>query len=165
MSTTSHSLTKAQWFRTLLSGCPHQVIGVDEPYLRRWYLIPRNRFLNLYLHHFLRSDDDRALHDHPWWFISWIIKGRYLEWTPGSRGQMVVKMRDRWSIAYRPSRWRHRVQLPSNPIPTVQLGVWLKGEVPAWTVILTGARSRSWGFYCPDRFVPWEEFESNGGCE
>ena len=40
--------------------------GAERPYLRRWWVIPRNRLFNVYLHQFLRSDDDRALHDHPW---------------------------------------------------------------------------------------------------
>lgn len=45
---------------------PDVVIGGDaSPYMRRWWVIPRNRRFNVYLHHFLRSDDDRALHDHP----------------------------------------------------------------------------------------------------
>src|SRR3546814_8204117 len=34
--------------------------GEDNPYLRRWYIIPRNRWFNVYLHEFLRDDDDRA---------------------------------------------------------------------------------------------------------
>jgi hypothetical protein len=42
--------------------------GPAAPYLRRHWLIPRNRFFNIYVHEFLRSDDDRALHDHPWLF-------------------------------------------------------------------------------------------------
>ena len=40
--------------------------GKDNPYLLRWFVIPRNPVFNIYLHRFLRSDDDRALHDHPW---------------------------------------------------------------------------------------------------
>lgn len=52
-----------RWLRTLLSGKPHFVIGSGEsPYLLRWFLIPRNTKLNIYLHKFLQSDDDRALH-------------------------------------------------------------------------------------------------------
>ena len=48
---------------------PDFIIGGHEaPYLRRHWLIPRNRFFNIYVHEFLRSDDDRALHDHPWAF-------------------------------------------------------------------------------------------------
>jgi hypothetical protein len=65
---------------------PDFVIGADSPggpYMRRWWIIPRNRFLNIYLHQILRDDDDRALHDHPWWNVSIILRGGYFECTPG----------------------------------------------------------------------------------
>jgi len=59
---------------------PSIVIGHDGlPYLKRWYIIPRNKYFNIYLHQFLRSDDDRALHDHPWFSLSHIIEGSYNE--------------------------------------------------------------------------------------
>jgi hypothetical protein len=65
--------------------------GKDDPYLLRWYLIPRNRFFNVYLHKIVRSDDDRALHDHPWWWLSVMLKGRYAEVTrvQESKGRIV----------------------------------------------------------------------------
>src|SRR3954466_1246173 len=53
--------------------------GEDDPYIRRWWVIPRNRFFNIYLHQFLRSDDDRALHDHPWVNCSILLRGEYIE--------------------------------------------------------------------------------------
>lgn len=44
---------------------PDVVIGgANKPYLLRWYIIIRDSF-RLFLHLFLRDDDDRALHDHP----------------------------------------------------------------------------------------------------
>jgi hypothetical protein len=49
--------------------------GADDPYIRRWWVIPRNRWFNVYLHQFLRSDDDRALHDHPWANCSILLRG------------------------------------------------------------------------------------------
>lgn len=50
---------------------PDVVIGeADSPYLLRWHPIPRNPIFNVYLHQFLRDDDDRALHDHPWVNVS-----------------------------------------------------------------------------------------------
>src|SRR5690242_14714107 len=55
--------------------------GRDRPYMLRWFVIPRNRFFNIYLHHFHRSDDDRALHDHPWLNLSIILQGEYVEHT------------------------------------------------------------------------------------
>lgn len=34
--------------------------GEVNPYMRRWYVIPRNRLLNIYVHQFMRDDEDRA---------------------------------------------------------------------------------------------------------
>lgn len=94
------------WLPRLVTGQPHQVIGGhDDPYLLRWYVIPRNPVFNVYLHKFLRSDDDRALHDHPWWFVSLILRGRYDEITDQG-----ARRRNAGSLAFRPAEWRHRVQ-------------------------------------------------------
>jgi hypothetical protein len=59
---------------------PDVVIGGrDNPYLLRWHLIPRNKLFGIYLHRFLRDDDDRALHDHPKNNISLILTTDYRE--------------------------------------------------------------------------------------
>lgn len=157
------------WLRRLLSGQPHMVIGGhDDPYLRRWYLIPRNPALNIYLHQFLRDDYDRALHDHPWWFVSLMLRGAYTEIT--ERGPI---RRRAGSIAFRPAEWRHRVELDWAD------GLTRRG-IPAWTLIVTGRRVRTWGFWCPgelqrvvrgevvwrgktERFIRWDEF-GDAGC-
>lgn len=139
------------WLRKLVTGKPHFVIGDDpeSPYLIRRYLIPRNSLLNVYLHKFLRSDDDRALHDHPWWFVSIILKGGYIEWVPGSE----FSFRYAPSIAYRRATHTHRVELFSDN----------KGGLkPAWTIIVTGRKVRHWGFHCPQGFRIWEKFDKQG---
>ena len=136
------------WLRRLMSGKPHFIIGgVDDPYLLRWFLIPRNHILNVYLHKFLRSDDDRALHDHPWWFVSIMLRGRYLEWLPDSH-----HLRRAPSIAFRPAEHIHRVELLTS------LDDFDAGPQPCWTLIITGPKMRHWGFHCPKGFVPWEKF-------
>src|SRR3546814_18227298 len=62
---------------------PNFVIGgQQDPYMRRGWVIPRSRFINIYLHQVLRPDDDRALHDHPWLNLSLILDGGYWEITP-----------------------------------------------------------------------------------
>jgi hypothetical protein len=134
------------WFKTLLSSKPHFIIGGSDPYLYRWYLIPRNNKLNVYLHRFYRDDDDRALHDHPWWFISWMLWGGYFEVTPeGLRNR-------RWlSVAYRPAIYQHRVVL-RRQFPHFGL------MRSCWTLVITGPKRRTWGFWCPKGFVPWHEF-------
>lgn len=133
------------WLRILLSGKPHFVIGGDDaPYMLRWYLIPRNPLFNIYLHKFMRDDDDRALHDHPWWFVSLILKGCYVEKT--ETGHL---HRTRGEIAYRPATHRHRVILERRS----------NGDIkPCWTLVMTGRKKRTWGFWCPKGFVPWFDF-------
>lgn len=139
------------WLRTLFSGQPHFTIGSsDAPYMLRWYLLPRNRVLNMYLHKFLRDDDDRALHDHPWWFLSLMLKGGYFEIVPHPTvaGGNTAISRRAGSLAFRRATHRHRVVLFA---PT---GV----KEPCWTLVVTGRKNRTWGFYCPKGFVPWHQF-------
>ncbi len=119
--------------------------GKENPYMIRWFLIPRNRFLNVYLHKFCRHDEDRALHDHPWWFLSFMIWGRYEEHTEDG-----IKLRIAPSIAFRKATHRHRVSLLPSACKR-----FLK---PAWTIVITGPRIREWGFWCPKGFVHWKEF-------
>ena len=56
-----------EWAATVMaSRRPDFIIGPeDNPYMRRWFIVPRNPYQNIYLHEVLRSDDDRAGHDHP----------------------------------------------------------------------------------------------------
>lgn len=143
----------ADWFLGLVSGRPHVYIGGREnPYMLRWFLLPRNRWLNIYLHKFLRDDDDRALHDHPWWFVSLVLSGSYLEYTESG-----VFFRQPWSIAFRRAEHRHRVAL-LKCLRTDDPHLVLGECKPCWTLIVTGRKRRLWGFWCPKGFVPWHEF-------
>jgi len=147
----------SNWLGVLLSGEPHFYIGGRQrPYLLRWYLIPRNRWLNIYLHKFLRDDDDRALHDHPWWFVSVMLWGSYIETRDipvrGDGFQTDKRsdvLRSFPSIAFRLATDRHRVALPKDDYGR---------PVPCWTLVITGPKVREWGFHCPKGFVPWHKF-------
>jgi hypothetical protein len=60
------------------------------------------------------------------------------------------------SILRRPALWRHRVEI-------------LPGR-GCWTLVATGRKARSWGFWCPSGYRPWREHavvEATGkdGCE
>ena len=65
----------------------HRVImdrQADEPYLERYYLFLKDRGtfpFNIFLHKFLKSDPD-DLHDHPWRYFTFILRGGYWEYTP-----------------------------------------------------------------------------------
>jgi hypothetical protein len=115
---------------------PDFVIG--DNYMHRWWLIPRNRYLNIYLHKIMHDDDDRALHDHPWWSVSFLLKGKLLE---------VHKNGERIPVRFLPlvrsGKFAHILKIVNGP---------------AWTLFITGPVFRDWGFHCPKGWVHWKEF-------
>jgi hypothetical protein len=118
---------------------PDFVIGdPSAPYMLRWWIIPRNRWFNVYLHKILRDDDDRALHDHPWVNVSIVLRGAYREITP--LGSFV---RRAFSVVFRLPSSAHRLVLVDGPV---------------WSLFITGPVVREWGFHCPRGWVPWREF-------
>lgn len=124
------------------------VIGVERTYLRRWWIIPRNRFANAYLHEICADDDDRALHDHPWVNCSILLSGRYVEHTIEAGGVEKRVERRAGDIVFRGPRAAHRLELVDGT---------------CWTLFLTGPRLREWGFHCPKGWVPWQQFTTADG--
>jgi hypothetical protein len=116
---------------------PDFVIGDD--YLRRWWVLPRNPWQNVYLHDIRRSDDDRAFHDHPWPNTSFLILGSYIEHTP--EGTFTRRAGD---VVKRPANALHRLEV-------------IPGE-RAISLFLTGAIEREWGFDCQHGWVHWKDF-------
>ncbi len=100
------------------------------PYARRWYL--STPFGSIRLHQWYSSDDDRAFHDHAWWFVTFILSGGYTDVSPAGEQRM-----DRFSVAYRPANHRHTVKVD-------------KGG--CWTIVVTGPEKRFWGFWTKGRF-------------
>lgn len=135
---------------------PHKTIGVH--YLERWYLVPRNRWLNVYLHRFSGSDDDRALHDHPWWSVSFLLKGQLAEVfyhkTKTPTAELVTRYWrcyraiPRFLPVFRRATHTHRLVL-------------VKG--PAWTLFITGPRVREWYFHCPQGLIHYSKMTTPDG--
>lgn len=125
------------WSRGKLQLPPDFVIGDD--YLRRWWVIPRNPYANVYLHEILHSDDDRALHDHPWDNRTFVLEGGYIEHTP--QGIFERKAGD---IIERKATDAHRLEVPTG------------GR--AVSIFMTGPIIRDWGFHCPQGWRHWREF-------
>ena len=124
------------WFlRKFICARPHDFL-VDKNYMERWWVIPKNQYFNVYLHRFIGSDAD-VPHDHPWWSLSWILKGEYREHTPDG-----VFLRETGSFTCRPATGLH----------------WIEVNQPVWTLFITGPKSRTWGFQCRERWIPWNEY-------
>lgn len=141
--------------RVALQRDPDFIVGDEhDPYLHRWWLIPRNKVFNLYLHEFLRDDDDRALHDHPWVWCSFLLRGAYVEHTIAAGGVHVRRRFEAGSLRVHGPRFAHRIELES--IQHKSSGGMFKG--PAWTLFITGPRLREWGFHCPTGWRHWRIF-------
>jgi hypothetical protein len=115
---------------------PCRLIEGDEgqPYLERYYLVGLFGW-HLYLHHFVDSDPDRGLHDHPWGHaLSLVLVGGYdeIRAVDGVSDRPLVRR----MTPGRFNRLRgcdyHRVVLP--------------GGRSAWTLFLHGPRVKGWGF-------------------
>lgn len=134
----------------------------DRPYMTRWilYLGP----INLRVHQFFRGDDDRAPHNHPWWFITFPFstyveagfeKGHYI-------GTRFVK---RFRFHRRAASFEHIVlgrAVTQGGKAWTYRGAPLveKHGAPFWTFVIAGSKAGDWGFYPePGRFVPWWEFK------
>lgn len=117
-----------------------------EKYLTRWIL--HFGLFCLRLHKFYRGDDDRALHDHPFWFVTYPLKG-YWEETELYGFRWVKPHR----LHFRGRDFKHRVVGPA----AVAIG-YLPG--PFYTLVLAGPYSDTWGFYTEaGEYVPWQEWE------
>lgn len=118
-----------------------QIIGpASDPYMVRYILFRWRNLPRVYVHKFVRSDDERAPHNHPWWFMSLVLWGSYLEYTdtppnPHHRGWL--------SFGYRNLDTFHRVGLPNY---FRRDGTY--GPKPCWTICVTGPDVRGWGFRC-----------------
>lgn len=152
MSATISSPAAQRWLPRLLSGQPHQIIrrASGEPYLQRWFLVPPTRYCRVYGHRFIGSDDPTP-HDHPWNFVSIVLRGKYFEESVDQPG----RWRKALHVAFRSATHTHRVVLAADECGR---------ERPCTTLVVTGPWLRPWGFWCNrERFVPWQEFGS-GGC-
>lgn len=126
------------WARDVMASRePDFVIG--DNYLRRWWLVPRNDGCNVYLHEINKSDDDRALHDHPWANTSMLLFGSYIEHTPDGSFTRVAG-----DVVTREAEAAHRLEV--NP-----------GDA-AISLFITGPKVRDWGFHCPNGWVLWSDF-------
>lgn len=127
-----------------LRGRWAQTIGPPEcPIMRRWIL--QTPLGSVRLHHFVRPDDQRHLHDHPWWFITLVLKGGYTDITmiDGVKHQDVLKP---GSIRFRPSHHTHIVDTQNS-----------------WTLVITGRLRRKWGFWTEHGFEPVRDYFAKFG--
>jgi hypothetical protein len=112
-------------------------IGLPEcPYLRRW--VADFGLFSIRLHRWQSSDDARHFHDHPWWFLTLVLRGRYVDVSPDGRDQLRPG-----SIRYRPALHKHTVEVQ---------------QPGTWTLLITGPTERRWGFWVNDKMIRRDKY-------
>ena len=122
-----------------------------EDYLHRYYIFLKDRKcfpFNVTLHKIVRSDDP-IMHDHPWPYLTVVLKGGYWEHTPvfDSKGKMFAEFqvwRGPGSFRFGKMYNYHRIEL--DP------------DVTAWTLFFVGPKKREWGFLVKNKWIHYEEY-------
>ena len=120
-----------------------------QPYLFRYYIWQGRRY-SLYLHHFVASDPDPELHDHPGkWAVGLILVGGYHE----------QRLRTTWAPYSNPWSLRSTTETVTRRLRPGQINVvrgadfhrvLLEPGKDAWTIFVRGPRVKDWGFLQPD---------------
>jgi hypothetical protein len=120
-----------------------EVIGSGDPPLLIRYKLIKCPWFGICVHKLCRSDYERALHDHPWAFMSFVLRGGYCEVHDQTYDNTETRLFHRpVAILFRPARWRHRVIILHRP---------------AWTLVFMGPRVRRWGFWLPTGWCWWRK--------
>lgn len=126
----------------MLANVPYRDIDVSTnpaigPLLRRYYLLDAPGH-HVYLHHLLRSDASRHLHDHPWPFTTILLTHGYREHTPNGTLEHA-----RGAVLLRPAEWIHAIEI----------------REPCWSLVITGPAVRAWGFLTPDGWIDHRKYQ------
>lgn len=127
-----------------------------DGYMNRWWLFngyepgshtPKHAWfpISIRIHHILREDYDRALHDHPWNARTFILKGCYTEEREGSTDLIVRMQGDTARLKFGEY---HTIRHVST------------GGV--YTLFIVGRMRGMWGFKVDGVKVPYKEYDSNG---
>lgn len=177
-----------RWHERTTASRPQDVRIPSNPsvgvYMRRWWKIKRNAYFNVYFHQVFRSDDDTALHDHPWWSFSIILKSGYYEHRILDGGVHQKIWYEAGSVLFRRAgKQAHRLELGRlnwQSVVDPYLQDWKIGELddlhldhetgtfelPAKTIFITGPVLRRWGFHHPSQWVDaydWDDFQASKG--
>lgn len=127
-------------------------------YMNRWWLFGSRRTTDQQepgdwpicarVHQILRSDSGRDPHDHPWWNISIVLSGAYIEHTP-DRPEGVWRYAG--DVVFRRATDLHHITLPFS----------FKDGV--WTLFIMGPKSRSWGFQTKNGWINWRDYKGKDG--
>lgn len=126
-------------------------------YMKRFCLF-ETKWLSARVHHIVTKDSDRHMHDHPWSFLSYVLRGSYEEVRPidvepcfdgnGSEYRR-YSVRQAGSWAFRRATDRHAI-------------IWISQSYETWTLFIYGPIRQWWGFFTPSGKVYWKDYIKDG---
>lgn len=124
------SKIEARARRIIARRPPDFIVGsAADPYLLRWWVLPRNSLFNVYVHIFNKSDQDRALHDHPFHSVSLALSGPMGEVIRCHDGSETMRLVSAGDLVFRSATHAHRMVI---------------GVPGRATLFITGPRVREW---------------------
>lgn len=112
----------------------------DETYLTRYRLMQTPWFA-IYVHRFDGPDSRPTLHDHPWPFLSLVLRGGYQEVTSYTL-----------PLGHAVTRWNRKRTSDLHYILRLH-------RTPTWTLMVVGRRQRTWGYL--DRDGTWTPYNEH----
>lgn len=116
----------------------------------------------LRVHKISTIDYDRDMHNHPWSFISIVLRGGYTEKRPMFEEPRFLRCHDiesgEW-IDYEPSL--HYMRLPGSiALRRASDRHVISAVLPdTYTLVFQFRKVQEWGFFTPKGFVPWREYD------
>ncbi len=165
--------------KKVVVNCAH------DPYLHRWYVFRTDR-IGLFIHKFVRSDEDRALHDHPWSFLVIPLWGGYIEHSdrPATQYEKMAAISS-WSainsiipdaldLAALDEQLGRRIAVQRHVWPFISTRyrnteyrhrVELIESRPSWSIFFRFTKLREWGFWPKSGFIQWNRWWQENKCE
>lgn len=146
----------ADWLIKRSQRTPYfDIVKDGETYMRRWWLFnpygyesrqPRHRWcpISIRVHHIVKPDDDRHLHDHPWNARTIILRGGYLEIVDRGDLGLVMRGRDAGQTNRIGFGQFHRIAAVTDG--------------GAYTLFISGEHRGTWGFLVDGVKVPWRKY-------
>ena len=108
--------------------------GNNSPYLTRYRIIDTPWF-GVFVHQMHRPDASPILHDHPWAFVSFVLRGGYIE-----RYKDMSDLTDAQVHVRRINHFNLKRLRDAHYISMLD-------RTPTWTLVFVGATERVWGYW------------------
>jgi len=108
-------------------------------HFRRWQVV-KTRWFAIYIHAIYKADEEKHLHNHPWNFWSFVVKGSYTErllnfkLNPRFAGTSVYRQRDQF----------HKIEDLHSPV--------------VWTFNVAWGFRDTWGYSVNGNFIDHVEY-------